>query len=146
MPVPGTMFAEYLQMAEEVWMARYVRRITYKGKEMIFMDTAGVSESEDEGIAAWEEMRQELMKQRDACLILVNAPNISIAPGSVSKAKEAASALKENPGNRVAFVGMTALQKSTAQLIARGVRINAYFCKTLEEGKEWLVKEDDKRR
>lgn len=120
-------------------MGKYVRRITYKGKEMVFMDTPGAGE--DEGIAAWEEMKQELSKQRDACLILVNATNITMAPGSVSKAKEAASTLRENPDNRVVFVGLSTLQQSTAQLIAKGLRVDAHFCRTLEEGKEWLVKD-----
>ncbi len=120
-------------------MGKYVRRITCKGKEIVFMDTPGAGE--DAGIAAWEEMKEELSKQRDACLILINATNITMAPGSVSKAKEAASALRENPDNRVAFVGLSMLQQSTAQLIAKGLHVDAYFCRTMEEAKEWLVKE-----
>ena len=60
------------------------------------------------------------------------------------KAKEAAATLKENPGNRIVFVGLTALRKSTAQFIARGLHVDAHFCKTLEEGREWLVKEANK--
>jgi hypothetical protein len=129
---------------EEAQMGKYVTRITYKGKEMLFMDTAGVSE--EGGIAAWEEMKQELLKGEDTHLILVDGTGIAIAPGSVSKAKEAAAVVKRNPDNRVAFVGLTALQKSTAQLIAKGIHLEARFFRTLEEGKEWLVKEDDKRR
>ncbi len=123
-------------------MGKYVKRILYKGKEIIFMDAAGVSEVE--GAAAWEEMEKELVKETKGCLILVDSRNITMAPAAVSKAKEAAAALKAHPRNRVVFVGMSTLQKSTAQLMARAVRLNAHFSATLEEGKEWLVTEDDK--
>ncbi len=120
-------------------MGKYVRRISYWGREIVFMDTPGAGE--DAGIAAWEEMKQELSKQRDACLILVNATNITMAPGSVSKAKEAASTLRENPDNRIAFVGLTTLQQSTAQLLAKSLHVDAHFCKTVDEARDWLVKE-----
>ena len=39
----------------------------------------------------------------------------------------------------------SSLQKSTAQVIAKGIRLNAHFSKTQEEAKEWLVKEESKR-
>ena len=39
-------------------------------------------------------------------------------------------------------VGLSGLQKSTAQLIAKGVNLRVHFCDALEEGKEWLIKED----
>lgn len=106
------------------------------------MNTAGATE--EQGMAAWEEMRQELLKGQDIHLILVDGTNIAIAPASVSKAKEAAAVVKRDARNRVAFVGLTALQKSTAQLIAKGIHLEARFFKTLEEGKEWLVKEGGK--
>jgi len=38
-------------------------------------------------------------------------------------------------------VGLTGLQKAVAQLFGRGV----HFVDTVEEGKEWAVKEDNKR-
>lgn len=119
-------------------MGRYVKRITYKGKQLLFMDSRGTDEQQ--GIEAWIEMKEEVLKEKGVCLILVDATGISMAPGSVGRAKEAAAGLKENPGNRIAFVGMTALQRSTAQVIAKGIRLNAHFAKTQEEAKEWLVK------
>jgi len=46
-------------------------------------------------------------------------------------------AFKDKP---VALVGLTGLQKAVAQLFGRGV----HFVDTVEQAKEWLVKEDDK--
>jgi hypothetical protein len=40
-----------------------------------------------------------------------------------------------------AVVGMTGLQKAVAQLFSR----NSRFTDSIDEAKEWLVKEDDKR-
>ena len=125
-------------------MGKYLQMITYKGKEIMFMNTAGVSE--EGGIEAWQEMKRELLRNQDIHLILVDGSNIAIAPASVSKAKEAASVIRQDPRNRVAFVGLTALQKSTAQLIAKGIHVEAQFFKTQEEGKEWLVAEANKPR
>ncbi len=125
-------------------MGKYIQTITHKGTRILFMDTAGVSE--EGGIEAWTEMKQELLRKQDVHLIMVDGSNIAIAPASVSKAKEAAAVIKQDPRNRIAFIGLTALQKTTAQLIAKGIRVEAQFFKTREEGKEWLVAEDRKSR
>jgi hypothetical protein len=62
----------------------------------------------------------------------------------VNKAKEVTAATKavgivDKPS---AAVGLTGLQKAVAQLFARGT----HWADTVGEAKEWLVKEDDKRR
>ncbi len=124
-------------------MAKYVSRITYKGKEMLFMNARGVNE--EEAIAAWEEMRQEILKKENTRLTLIDGTDIAITPAILRKAKEASSG-EANPDSRAVFVGMTPIQRSTAELIARGMHLNVHFCNTLEEGKEWLVKEDNKPR
>ena len=120
-------------------MGRYVRRIAHKGKSIVFMDTPGLNEVQ--GIEAWEEMRQVLAKETNGCLILVDSRNIIMSPAAVNKAKEAASALRAHPGNRVAFVGLTRIQKTTALLMAKGLRVDAYCCDSMDEAREWLVKE-----
>ena len=125
-------------------MGRYVRRIAHKGKSIVFMDTPG--SDEQQGIEAWDEMKQVLGKETNGCLILIDSRNITMAPAAVNKAKEAASALKAHPGNRVAFVGLSGLQKSTAQLIARGLRVDAYCCDSMDEAREWLVQESQRVR
>jgi hypothetical protein len=125
-------------------MAKYVRWITFRGREILFMDTPRVTG--EAGIAAWEEMEQELQRRPDVRLILVDTTDITLESKTMAKAKEAAAAVKHNPDARIAFVGMSALQKSTAQLIARGLHLQAHFCKTLDEGKEWLIQEDTRQR
>jgi hypothetical protein len=125
-------------------MGKYVNRITYKGREILFMNVANMEEKEC--MEAWEEGKQELLKEQKACLALVDVTHTHVSVALVNKAREGATSLKKNPANRVVFVGMSSLQKSTAQLHTRTVGIRAHFCSTLEEGKEWLVKEDDQRR
>ena len=124
-------------------MGKNVNRITHKGKEMLFLDGSGLSEAES--VVAWEDARQELLKERGTPLILVNGTNIAMTPAALTKAKEAAAALKGISDYRVAFVGLTRLQKSTAQLVMKSHHMDAHFCQTLEEGKEWLVSEKEKR-
>ncbi len=98
-------------------MAKYVSRITYKGKEMLFMNARGVNE--EEAIAAWEEMRQEILKKQNTRLTLIDGTDIAITPAILRKAKEASSG-EANPDSRAVFVGMSPIQRSTAELIARG--------------------------
>lgn len=124
-------------------MGKYVRHITYKGKDIVFMDTKGANK--EEGMAAWEEMRQELAGIQGAHLALIDATKVSLTPEILRKAKES-SGPKAHPDSRTVFVGLTALQKSTAELVARGMNLNMHFCQTLEEGKEWLVGENTKQR
>lgn len=125
-------------------MGEHVTRIVYKSREMLFFDGSGLSEKES--IEAWEDARQELLKSRGVPLILVNGANITMTPAALSKAKEAAAALKGVSASRVAFVGLSRLQKSTAQLMMKSQHMDAHFCDTLEEGKEWLAGEDQKRQ
>jgi hypothetical protein len=63
---------------------------------------------------------------------------------TTNKAKEVAAANKAEgiPDGPSVVVGLTGLQKAVAQLFGRGV----HFSGTLEEAKEWLVQQDDKRR
>jgi hypothetical protein len=125
-------------------MGKHVQWIAYKGKEILFMNAAGLAA--DEGIAAWEEMRQELLKERAVHLILVDATNARIERGPLEKAREVVGVAKKGPGIPVAFVGMNnTFLRTTAQLMATRLRLHACFCATQEEGKEWLVKEEDKR-
>jgi hypothetical protein len=46
------------------------------------------------------------------------------------------------PNRANVVVGLTGLQRAVAQLFGRGV----HFVDTVEQGKEWLVREDNKRR
>ncbi len=124
-------------------MGKYVSRITYKGKEMLFMNARGVNEQQ--AIEAWEEMKQAIPKNRDLHLTLIDGTDIAITPAILRKAKESSGGGQADPNSRAVFVGMTPIQRSTAELIAKGMRLNVHFCNTLEEGKEWLLKEDAKR-
>ena len=124
---------------------RYVKWITHKDKEILFMDAAGTSAGE--GMVAWEEMRQELLKERDVRLILIDGTNAKMDKGTLQKAKGVVDVSKKKPGTPVACVGMNdGFQKTMAQLMATRLRLNARFCATLEEGKEWLVAEDERHR
>jgi hypothetical protein len=84
-----------------------------------------------------------------AVSILRGAPGggaiASFLPAVLRKARES-TRRKADPGTRTVFVGMSPIQRSTAALVARGMHLNVHFCQTLEEGQEWLVREDDKRR
>ena len=123
-------------------MGKYVQWITHKGKRILFVNGAGLSEAEY--IAAMEEMKHEILKERDGAMVLVDATKTEMTTPTVNKAKEVAAAIRdkgflERPS---AVGGLTGLQRATAQLFGRGVHFGA----TVEECKEWLVKEDDKRR
>jgi methanogenic corrinoid protein MtbC1 len=123
-------------------MGKYVQWTTYKGKRMLYLNAKGLREAEY--MAAMEEMKQELLKERDGTLVLVDATKTEMTTLTTNKAKEVAAATKAKgiPDRPSVVVGLTGLQRAVAQLFGRGI----HFSSTIEEAKEWLVKEDNKNR
>lgn len=75
---------------------------------------------------------------------MIDLSKTAWTPATVDKAKEVAGAIKKagvgyGPN---AIVGLTRLQKSVADLSVRLV----FYADSIEEGKKWLVKQDEKRR
>jgi hypothetical protein len=122
-------------------LGKYAQFITHKGKRILLVNGPGLSESQY--IEAMEEMKQEILKEKDGVMVLVNVTGIEMTKAVVSKSKEVDKATKEAgiPLRGNAVVGLTGLQKAVAQLFGRGV----HFVDTVEQAKEWLVMEDDKR-
>jgi hypothetical protein len=122
-------------------MGKYAQWITHKGKRILFVNGAGLSEAEC--LIAFEEMKQTILKEGIGVLVLVDVSHMQMTKALVNKAKEAAAAakavgIKDKPN---AVVGLTGLQKAVAQLFGREI----HFADTVDQAKEWLVKEDDKR-
>jgi len=122
-------------------MGKYAQWITHKGKRILFVNGAGLSEAEC--LIAFEEMKQALLKEGTGVLVLVDVSHLGMTRALVNKAKEATEAtkaigIKDKPN---AVVGLTGVQKAVAQLFGREI----HFADSVEEAKEWLVKEDDKR-
>jgi hypothetical protein len=123
-------------------VGKHVQWISHKEKKILFINAAGLREADY--IAAQEEMKQELLKERAGALVLVDATKTEMTTATVNKAKAVAAATKAAgiPDAPSVVVGLTGLQRATAQLFGRGI----HFSSTIEEAKEWLVKEDGKRR
>ncbi len=123
-------------------MGKYVKWITHKGKRILLVNGAGLSEAQY--IEAMEELKQEVLKEKDGALVLVDVTGIDMTKAVVDKSKEVTSVTKKAgiPDKANVVVGLTGLQKAVAQLFGRGV----HFVDTIDEGKEWIAKEDDKRK
>ena len=123
-------------------MGKYTQWITHKGKRMLLANGPGLSEAQY--LEAMEEMKQEILKEKDGALVLVNVSGIEMTKAVINKSKEVVNATNEAgiPDRPNVVVGLTGLQKAVAQLFGRGV----HFVDTVEQGKEWLAKEDDKGR
>lgn len=121
---------------------KYTQWITHKGKRMLLVNGPGLSEAQY--IEAMEEMKLEILKERVGTLVLVNVSGIEMTKAVINKSKEVVNATKEAgiPDRPNVVVGLNKLQRAVAQLFGRGV----HFVDTVEQGKEWLAKEDDKRR
>jgi hypothetical protein len=122
-------------------LAKYTRWIEHKGKRILFVNGPGLSEAQY--LEAMEEMKQEILKEKDGALVLVDISGIDMTKAVVDKSKEVVNDTKKAgvPNRANVVVGLTGLQKAVAQLFGRGV----HFVDTVEQGKEVLVKEDNKR-
>jgi hypothetical protein len=123
-------------------MGEHIQWVTHKGKRILFVNCARLGEAEI--LASFEEMKQELLKERTGPMVLIDISDIDMTTALIGKAKELTAAtkdagIKDGPN---AIVGLTGLQKAVAQLFGRGV----HFADSVGEAKEWLVKEDNKRR
>jgi hypothetical protein len=123
-------------------MAKHTQWTTHKGKRMLLVKLAGLAEAEY--IEGLEEMKQVLLKDRTAPLVLIDLTKTAWTEATVNKAKEVAGAIKKagvgyGPN---AIVGLTKLQKSVADLSVRLV----YYTDSIEDGKDWLASQDSKRR
>ena len=123
-------------------MSKYAQWLTHKGKRILFVNGPGLSEAQY--IEAMEEMKKEILKEKDGALVLVNVSGIEMTKAVINKSKEVVNATKEAgiPDRPNVVVGLTGIQKAVAQLFGRGV----HFVDTVDQAKEWLAKEDDKRR
>jgi len=123
-------------------VGKYTQWITHKGKRMLLVNGPGLSEAQY--LEAMEEMKQDILKEKAGALVLVNVSGIEMTKAVINKSKEVVNATKEAgiPDRPNVVVGLNKLQKAVAQLFGRGV----HFVDTVEQGKEWLAKEDDKGR
>lgn len=123
-------------------MGKYTEWIEHKGKRILLVDHPGLSEAQY--VEAMEEMKQEILKEKAGALVLVNVAGIEMTKAVVDKSKEVVNATKKAgiPDRPNVVVGLTGLQKAVAQLFGRGV----HFLDTVEQAKEFLVKEEEKRR
>ena len=123
-------------------MGQYVEWTTHKGVKILFVNGKGLPEAEY--IAALEEMKQEILKERRAPPTLIDLSKTAMTQKTTNKAKEVAAASKAAgiPDGPCAVVGLTTLAKTVAQLLERGMR----YYDTVDEAKEWLVKEAGKEQ
>ena len=122
-------------------MGKYAQWITHKGVKILFVNGKGLREAEY--VAALEELKQELLKARSSVPVLTDMSNTTMTETTTNKAKEVAADTKAAgiPDGPSAVVGLSTLAKAVAQMFARG----SHYFDTIEEAKEWLVKEEGKR-
>jgi hypothetical protein len=123
-------------------LGKYVQWIEHKGVRIIFLNGKGLAEAEN--FEAQEELKQELLKDRSSPPVLVDLSKTAMTQKTANKSKEVAAATKAAglPDGPTAVVGLNKLQKAVAQLFSRG----SHFFDSIEEAKEWLVKEENKRK
>lgn len=123
-------------------MGKYVQWIEHKGVRILFLNGKGLAEAEN--FEAQEELKQELLKDRSSPPVLVDLSNTVMTQKTSSKSKEVAAATKAigMPDAPTAVVGLNKLQKAVAQLFGRG----SHYFDSLDQAKEWLVKEEKKRQ
>ncbi len=123
---------------------KYAQAVTYKGQQIWCLDAA--NKGEKEVLEGWEEAKQVLAAHKDGCLAVIDARNMPMTAAILNTAKETAAMARGDPRIRVAFVGLTGMAKSMAQIHAATRHVNARFVDTVEEAKEWLISEAEKPR
>jgi hypothetical protein len=123
-------------------MGKHVQWVEHKGVRILFLNGKGLSE--EENFAAQDELKEELLRDRSSPPVMVDLSNTNMTAKTSAKSKELAAATKGAglPDGPTAIVGLTGLQKAVAQLFSRQSR----FFNNTDEAKEWLAREQSKRR
>jgi hypothetical protein len=123
-------------------VGKHVQWIEHKGVRIIFLNGKGLNEADN--FSAQEELKEELLRDRSSPPVLVDLSKTAMTQKTANKSKEVAAATKAAglPDGPTAVVGLNKLQKAVAQLFSRG----SHFFDSIEEAKEWLVKEENKRK
>ncbi len=123
-------------------MARYLQWITHKGVKILFVNVKGLPDAEY--VAAFEELKQEILKEQTNAPTLIDLSDTSMTQKTRDKAKEIADANKTMGREDApsAVVGLSKLAKVVAQLLNPGT----HYFDTVDQAKEWLVKEASKPR
>ena len=123
-------------------MGKHVQWIEHKGVRIIFLNGKGLNEADN--FSAQEELKEELLRDRSSPPVLVDLSKTAMTQKTANKSKEVAAATKAAglPDGPTAVVGLNKLQKAVAQLFSRG----SHFFDSIEEAKEWLVREENKRK
>ncbi len=123
-------------------MGKHVQWVEHKGVRILFLNGKGLSE--EKNFAAQDELKEELLRDRSSPPVLVDLSNTNMTSKTSAKSKEVAAATKGAglPDGPTAIVGLSGLQKAVAQLFSRQSR----FFNSTDEAKEWLAKEQTKRR
>ena len=123
---------------------QYARPVTYKGKQIWRLDAA--NKAQEAVLAAWDEAMQVMANNPEGCLSFIDATGMPMSIAVLNKMRKTADMARGDPRYRVAFIGMTGVAKSTAQVHATTRRVNARFFDTAESAMEWLIEEDGQRR
>ncbi len=123
-------------------MAKYVQWITHRGVKMRFMNAKGLPEAEY--VAAFGELRDEILKEEHSSPVLVDLSNTSMTKKVRDAAKEVAEASKKTglTHSPSAIVGLSMLSKMVAQLLEPGT----HYAESIDEAKDWLADQATKHR
>ena len=114
-------------------MGQYVEVITYKGKEIIYLNLEGLDEGNQ--IKAMDEA-DKIFAMKDNILNINNITNTITTPAVKERAKTLTDKYKNQIKGQV-IVGVSGLKR----MIAQGINKDMYFAKSLDDAKEWLVQQ-----
>jgi len=114
-------------------MGQYVEILTYKGKEIIYLNMNGLSEEQQ--LQAIDEAERLFVTKNDI-LNMTDVGNTVTSP----TVRDRANQLHATHRARIkaqAVVGVSGLKR----MIAKGMNKDMYFAKSLDDAKEWLVQQ-----
>ena len=114
-------------------MGQYVEVMTYQGKEIVYVNLAGLDEANQ--LKALNELDQ-VFSQKNNILAVSNIENTTTTPAVKDKA-ESNYKKHQHKIKAEALIGVSGIKK----IIAQGVKKDIYFAKSLDDAKNWLVRQ-----
>ena len=114
-------------------MGQYVEVMTYNGKEIVYLNMDGLDEAEQ--LKAIDEC-DKVFSSKSNILNVTNVANTVTTNTVTTKANDLNNKHRLNIKAQ-AVVGVSGMKR----IIAQGMNRKMYFAKSLEDAKEWLVKQ-----
>ena len=116
-------------------MSDRIKWIEYKGAKILYADYSNLEE--DEYVTEIDNFEKELIKNKPNSVLVITNTNNTYITSKINKRFKEMREKTKGISKASAVVGVTGVKK----IIANAIRKDLYLARSIEDAKEWLIKQ-----